>query len=106
MISIRFSNIFAVSETPGLFFFGGGSKPPKEPKPIKMPEMPAMSVPTPPPPAPPPPPPPTQSATEVQDIALDEKRQAARRKGQRATLIAGETGGYNNPATGGKSLLG
>ena len=91
---------------PSTAYIGGGAKAPQEPKPIKMPEMPAFQVPKPPAPAPPPPPPPTQSATEVQDVAMDQRRQAARRQGQRSTLIAGETGGYGNPATGGKSLLG
>jgi hypothetical protein len=88
-------------------YFGGGGAP-KAPKqePIKMPEPIDYKVPEPPPPPSPPPPAPTQSALEVQDAQDDQKKQAARRRGQQQTLIAGETGGYNNPATGGKSLLG
>jgi len=89
------------------YYFGGGSAsaPPKQ-EPVKIPAVEPVKIPEPAPPPDPAPPAPTQSSLEVQDVQADTKRQAARRKGQQQTLIAGETGGYNNPATGGKSLLG
>ena len=46
------------------------------------------------------PPPPTTSMKEVQDARDQTKRDAAKRRGMRKTVVAGETGGYQ------KSLLG
>ena len=85
----------------GQFFFGGGGAPkmPKE-KPIKFPEQsqPApMALPPMPAPIPPPepiPPAPTATNQEVQTAAMDQRKQASKRKGGRQSLIAGETGGY------------
>lgn len=89
---------------PGQFFFGG-QKAPKAPKQekIKFPEQPQIQqpapiqLPPPPAPAPPPapiPPAPTASKMEVQQASDDQRKQAAKRKGSKQTLIAGETGGY------------
>lgn len=93
---------------PGQFFFGGGSPGvPKAPKAPKMPEPPPVVIPTPPPPAPPPPPPPSESKMEVQERQGQQAQDAKRRRGMKASLIAGETGGANtDPATGSKTLLG
>jgi hypothetical protein len=114
--------VFSVNEfgdriNRGQFFFGGGAKAPAMPKQekIKFPEQMAPPAPMPlppmPEPAPPPapiPPAPTTSNQEVQAAALDQRKQASKRKGSRQTLIAGETGGYlgtnNDPMK--KSLLG
>jgi hypothetical protein len=35
-----------------------------------------------------------------------ERQDELKRRGQRQTILAGETGGYVNPATGPRSLLG
>jgi hypothetical protein len=85
--------------------FGGGGgkgKKMKQPK-MQMPPMPAM-------PAPPPPPPPPPEAQNMSAAdAADQQRQAAsKRRGYRKSILAGETGGYTNPATGAgpNSLLG
>jgi hypothetical protein len=43
------------------------------------------------------------SANDASDQA---RRSAAQRQGYRKTILAGETGGYVNPATGPSSLLG
>lgn len=42
------------------------------------------------------------------DAANEQRTAAAKRSGYRKTILAGETGGYVNPATGGSpsSLLG
>lgn len=42
------------------------------------------------------------------DAANEQRRSAAKRSGYRKSILAGETGGYVNPATGGSpsSLLG
>ena len=80
--------------------FGGGGKKPKSPK-FSMPPMPAM-----PPPPPPPPPPPEVMNMGANDSANEQRRAAARRDGYRKSILAGETGGYVNPATGSSSLLG
>ncbi len=81
-------------------------KAPKENKALaKMPAPPKLD--TTPPPAPEPiPPPPTESKLEVQQAEDDQREQAARRKGVRATLIAGETGGFNPATESKKTLLG
>jgi hypothetical protein len=90
-------------------YFGGSPKIPSAPPPAKMPEPPAqvpVTVPDPPAPIPPAP---TTSKLEVEQAAEDQRRQAARRKGMRQTLIAGETGGYgatDTSASGKKTLLG
>ena len=78
-------------------YFGGGgaSTPPPMPE-FKMPKPPEM------PKAAPIPERVDQSVNDAQDQA---RQQAARRNGMRRTMLAGETGGYNNPATG-SSLLG
>jgi hypothetical protein len=76
--------------------FGGGAPTPPPMPEFKVPEMPKM------PQAAPIPERVDQSVTDAQDQA---RQQAARRNGMRRTMLAGETGGYNNPATG-NSLLG
>ena len=40
------------------------------------------------------------------DAANQQRTAAAKRDGYRKTILAGETGGYNNPVTGPSSLLG
>lgn len=91
-------------------YFGGAPKLPPAPKPVKMPEPPAQVPVTMPEPPAPIPPPPTTSKLEVEQASEDQKRQAARRKGMRQTLIAGDTGGYGadpgTSASGKKTLLG
>lgn len=97
---------WAPEERENVFCFSGG-KAPKPPKQEKAPTLPEVAVPKPPPPPAPIPPAPTESKQEVQEAEEDERRQAARRRGMRQTLLAGETGGYS--ASGGegkKSLLG
>lgn len=87
---------------------------PKAPKqePIQAPEppqaMPQVVIPDPVPVTPPPPPPPTatESNIEAQNKASQQAKDAKRRKGVAASLIAGETGGYRSSATGTGSLLG
>jgi hypothetical protein len=67
-----------------------------------MPEFKPPPMPPPPPPMPPPP--------EMQNISANAANQqrtnAANRSGFRKSILAGETGGYTNPATGTGSLLG
>ena len=58
-----------------------------------MPEPPAMS------------PLPERVDQNVNDAQAQARQAAARREGVRRSVLAGETGGYNNPATG-ASLLG
>lgn len=89
--------------------FFSSPKVPKAPKEntalSKMPDPPKLD--TTPPPAPEPiPPAPTTSKLEVQQAEDDQREQAARRKGVRATLIAGETGGFTPATDGKKTLLG
>ena len=99
--------------------FGGGGAPPapKMPKqpPFQMPPMPPMNfpplppIPPPPPPPPPTPPPPTTSSLETLEAARQAQTNIKKRTGIARSLLAGETGGYSNPVTGGKksgSLLG
>ena len=81
-------------------FGGGGGKKPKMPK-MEMPPMPAM-----PPPPPPPPPPPEAQNMSASDAAQQQRVAASKRDGYRRSILAGETGGYVNPATGSGSLLG
>lgn len=83
---------------------GGGGKAPKPPK-VRMPKPQKIRIPHIPPPEPPPPPA-QQRAAEVEDAEQQAKRDAKKRYGQRATLLAGETGGYGRPLGGDKSLLG
>jgi hypothetical protein len=71
---------------------------PAMPAPVKMPEPPA--------PPPPPPPPPEAQSMSASDAANQQRGEAARRSGYRRSILAGETGGYSNPATGSSSLLG
>lgn len=82
--------------------FGGGGKAPKAPK-AQMPQMPPL-----PPPPPPPPPPPEAQTMSAADAANEQRKSAAKRSGYRKSILAGETGGYVNPATGAgpSSLLG
>jgi hypothetical protein len=80
--------------------FGGGGKGPKAPK-MSMPSMPAMPA-----PPPPPPPPPEVQNISASDAANQQRADAAKRSGYRKSILAGETGGYSNPATGSQSLLG
>jgi len=70
---------------------------------MSMPPMPAM--PTPPPP---PPPPPEAQNMSANDAANEARKSASKRSGYRKSILAGETGGYVNPATGAgpNSLLG
>jgi hypothetical protein len=81
---------------------------PAPPKEQKLPPMPgANAVPTPPPPVVLPPPPAVVSQDAGQ-AAQDAQQAAARKKGLRATLLGGDTGGPGgtNTATGSNSLLG
>jgi len=90
-------------------YFGGGGKKPKAPKmpAMHMPPMPApVQMPAPPAPPPPPPPPPEAQNMSASDAAEQQRQAAAKRSGYRKTILAGETGGYNNPVTGPSSLLG
>jgi hypothetical protein len=91
-----------------MFFFGGGGGKTPKPEKVKMPEMPQVQMPAAPPPPPPTPPPPTTSNIDASQAANDQKQQAARRKGVRSTLIAGESTGAMASADGGarKTLLG
>ena len=57
-------------------------------------------------PAPQPPPTNTPNRVEVAEAQNATKLDQMKRKGQAKTLLAGETGGFYNPATGPKSLLG
>jgi len=53
-------------------------------------------------------PPPTETQNEVVQAKRDSRRNAARRKGMQATILAGETGGYQGGAdvqTGGQTTL-
>ena len=80
-------------------YHGGGGGAPK-PKPLNIPAPPPIVLPPLPKPAPPPPPPPTASKIELQEAADEQRRAAANRQGMSASLLAGETGGYGNAATG------
>ena len=40
------------------------------------------------------------------DAANQQRQAAGKREGYRKSILAGETGGYTNPATGAGSLLG
>ena len=84
---------------------GGKMKAPKMPA-MHMPAMPAPVMPALPPPPPPPPPPPEAQNMSASDMAEQQRTAAGRRSGYRKTMLAGETGGYVNPATGPSSLLG
>ena len=81
-------------------FGGGGSYTPPPMPEFKMPEMPKM-------PEPPPAPAPIPERVDqnVNDAQMQARQEASRRQGVRRSVMAGETGGYNNPVTGG-SLLG
>ena len=68
------------------------------PAPVQMPEPPA--------PPPPPPPPPEAQNMSASDAAQQQRVAAGKRDGYRKSILAGETGGYVNPATGSGSLLG
>lgn len=54
---------------------------------------------------PPPTPPVTERSTEVTAASRQVRTDAQKRKGYQSTLLAGETGGYNDQA-GQKTLLG
>lgn len=56
-------------------------------------------------PPPPPAPPVTERSTEVTAASRQVRTDAQKRKGYQSTLLAGETGGYNDQ-TGQKTLLG
>jgi len=98
---MRFYNSSKIDQTCRCHFGGGGA--PKPPK-MTMPEMPPM--PAMPPPPPPPPPPPEAQTMSAADAANQQRTAASKRDGFRKTILAGETGGYVNPATGTGSLLG
>lgn len=70
-----------------------------------MPQTPAVKIPEAPKPEPIPPAP-TASNLEVQQAQEDARQQAAKRKGIRRTLVAGETGGYTGSDSAKKTLLG
>ena len=70
--------------------FGSKRQTPKLPPAPKPPKMPKFEMPEIPAPAPTPPPP-TAANDSVQQAALDMKRQAARRRGYRATLVSAGT---------------
>jgi hypothetical protein len=100
-----------IDQTCRCHFGGGGGKAPKAPKmpAMHMPPMPApVQMPAPPAPPPPPPPPPEAQNMSASDAAEQQRQSAGRRSGYRKTILAGETGGYVNPATGAgpNSLLG
>lgn len=124
----NFSKLDAQTRYYGGMFGGGGSRqapapafnytPPKPIPPLPTPPMPKMpSMPTPqpvtPPPAPPPAPapapapPPVSNQTRVEAATAQQQQRVdeLKRRGQRQTLLAGETGGYRNPANP-NSLLG
>lgn len=70
--------------------------------------MPAFTPPPLPAAPPPPPPPPEMQNMSAGDAANQQRQAAAKRDGFRKSILAGETGGYRNPATGSapNSLLG
>ena len=88
-------------------FFGGSPKIPKQ-QPVVIPKTPEVAIPEPIPAPDPLPPTPTTSNIDVQRAQDDQRKQASKRKGQRATLLAGETApALTAPATTGpKTLLG
>jgi len=52
-------------------------------------------------------PPPTDTSTEIVQAKRDARRQAQKKRGMQATILAGETGGYQpNENNVGKTLLG
>jgi hypothetical protein len=104
---MRFYNSSKIDQTCRCHFGGGGSpKPPKMPA-MQMPAMPApVKMPEPPAPPPPPPPPPEAQNMSASDAAQQQRVAAGKREGYRKSILAGETGGYVNPATGSGSLLG
>lgn len=108
MILKHFFDAFGNRVNPGQYFFGGGQSAPKAPKAVKMPETPQIQLPPPPPPPAPPPPSPTVSNLDASQASTDQKQQAARRKGVRSTLIAGESTGALAKSSGPqkKTLLG
>ena len=81
-------------------YFGGGGSP------SAPPPMPEFKPPPMPPMPPPPPPPPEVQNMSASDAANQQRTNAANRSGFRKSILAGETGGYTNPATGANSLLG
>lgn len=104
----RFFDAFGNRVNPGQYFFGGGSKAPSAPAPVKMPAAPQIAIPAPPPPPAPIPPAPTVSNLDASQAATDQRTQAAKRKGVRSTLIAGESAGAMSSVSGAtkKTLLG
>jgi hypothetical protein len=103
---MRFYNSSKIDQTCRCHFGGGSPKPPKMPK-MEMPAMPApVQMPEPPAPPPPPPPPPEAQNMSASDAAQQQRVAAGKRDGYRKSILAGETGGYVNPATGSGSLLG
>ena len=98
-------------------FFGGGGGAPKAPKQqnidlppapnYQVPAMPALPpMPPPPPPPPPPDPPVSSSALDVQQSMDQQRIDAQKRKGMRATLIAGESNQKPASPVTGQTLLG
>ena len=81
-------------------YFGGGGSP------SAPPPMPEFKPPPMPPMPPPPPPPPEMQNMSASDASNQQRTNAANRSGFRKSILAGETGGYTNPATGSSSLLG
>ncbi len=80
----------------------GGSAPKVEKQ--KIPDPPPLPPPPPPPKPPAPlPPPPTTSSVDVKQAESDQKRQAAKRRGYNATILAGESA--PDVAPSGKSTL-
>jgi hypothetical protein len=85
---------------------GGGRRRPQQTE-VSFPEMPApvYNIQEAPAPEPAPPPPEAQNMS-ASEAAEQQRQSAAKRDGYRKTILAGETGGYTNPATGSTSLLG
>lgn len=104
MSSTQLFDVFGNRVNPGQYFFGGAPSAPKPQKAPQIPPTPQLTIPKTPAPVKTPPPP-TVSNLDSQQAAQDQKTQAARRKGIRSTLIAGES--PMSPATGqAKTLLG
>jgi len=76
------------------YFGGGGRRPKSEP----------INIPPPPPPPPPPEPPPPPATIDMQNGQEAVQNEAAKRKGMRKSILAGESG--QAPMTTGSSTLG
>ena len=97
------------------FFGGGGGAPKAKAQKVNLPPAPSYQAPAmpslppmppPPPPPPPPDPPVSTSALDVQQSMDQQRIDAQKRKGIRATLIAGESNQKSASPVTGKTLLG